>query len=77
MHPMPIDQLFSSDRPYYEVRWKDLRANKPVQANIMDPCGRFSGCRLVKGPGLQKGSSVIFFVLTLEKIALSRVRVRN
>ncbi|WP_163378286.1 efflux RND transporter permease subunit [Cyclobacterium sp. SYSU L10401] len=75
--PNAFDQLFSSDRPYYEVRWKDLGANKPVSANIMDPwLEDFPVTDWSKGPGLQKGSSVIFRT-DLEKIALYGLEVQQ
>lgn len=75
--PNAFDQLFNSDRPYYEVRWKDLGANKPVTASIMDPwLEDFPVDSWSKGPGLQKGSSVIFQT-NLEKLTLYGLEVQQ
>jgi len=68
--PNAFDQLFNSNQPYFEVRWKNLETKKPVSAEKMDflledfPMEDWS-----KGPGLQEGSSVIFRT-NLEKLAL-------
>ncbi|WP_373494095.1 efflux RND transporter permease subunit [Aquiflexum sp.] len=59
--PNAFDQLFASNIPYYEVRWKDLGTKKPIEEGRMDvwleefPVEEFS-----RGPGLQKEASVIF-----------------
>lgn len=68
--PNAFDQLFSSDRPYYEVRWKDLAAKRPVEAAKMDPwLDELPINQWARGPGLQKEASVIFRV-DREKLAM-------
>ncbi|MFD2037616.1 efflux RND transporter permease subunit [Belliella marina] len=59
--PNAFDQLFASNIPYYEVRWKDLGTKRPVPEEKMDawlvdfPAGDYD-----RGPGLQKEASVVF-----------------
>lgn len=59
--PNAFDQLFNTNIPYYEVRWKDLVSKRPVPESKMDglleqfPVSEFS-----RGPGLQKEASVVF-----------------
>ncbi|KEO73444.1 efflux RND transporter permease subunit [Anditalea andensis] len=68
--PNAFDQLFSSDMPFYEVRWKDLKSKKPIPGAQMDDYLKaFPVTQWEDGPGLQKESSVIF-KLNLEKLAL-------
>ncbi|SHN00636.1 Multidrug efflux pump subunit AcrB [Cyclobacterium lianum] len=75
--PNAFDQLFNSDRPYYEVRWKDLSTNQPISADIMDlRLEDFPVDSWAKGPGLQKGSSVVFQT-NLEKLALYGLDVQQ
>lgn len=68
--PNAFDQLFSSNRPYFEVRLKNLESKRPISTSQMNlwmeqfPIEAWS-----KGPGLQEGSSVIFKT-DLEKLAL-------
>jgi len=68
--PNAFDQLFASNIPFYEVRWKDLGTKKPIEELRMDkwleefPVREFS-----RGPGLQKEASVIFR-LDASKLAL-------
>ncbi|WP_162342871.1 efflux RND transporter permease subunit [Cyclobacterium salsum] len=68
--PNAFDQLFSSDRPFFEVRWKDLTSKQPVAVSQMDPwLEAFPVSGWSKGPGLQKGASVIFRT-DMRKLAL-------
>ncbi|WP_154855521.1 efflux RND transporter permease subunit [Cyclobacterium xiamenense] len=68
--PNAFDQLFSSDRPFFELRWKDLASKRPVPVAEMDPwLASFPVSGWAKGPGLQKGASVVFRT-HMEKLAL-------
>lgn len=59
--PNAFDQLFSSNLPYYEVRWKDLTTKRPVEEAKMDTwLVAFPTQDFERGPGLQKEASVIF-----------------
>ncbi|AFL84372.1 cation/multidrug efflux pump [Belliella baltica DSM 15883] len=59
--PNAFDQLFSSNLPYYEVRWKDLATKRPVEEAKMDSwLSTFPVQDFERGPGLQKEASVIF-----------------
>lgn len=59
--PNAFDQLFNTNIPYYEVRWKDLVSKKPVPEGKMDDLlGQFPVEEFSRGPGLQKEASVIF-----------------
>ncbi|MBW3470238.1 efflux RND transporter permease subunit [Arthrospiribacter ruber] len=59
--PNAFDQLFASNMPYYEVRWKDLGSKKPIDESIMDTwLGEFPVRQFARGPGLQKEASVVF-----------------
>lgn len=59
--PNAFDQLFSSNLPYYEVRWKDLTTKRPVEEAKMDTwLAAFPTQDFERGPGLQKEASVIF-----------------
>ncbi|WP_194776338.1 efflux RND transporter permease subunit [Pararhodonellum marinum] len=67
--PNAFDQLFSSNMPYYEVRWKDLSSKRPIPENIMDRwLEDFPVSNWEAGPGLLKESAVVFR-LDLEKMA--------
>lgn len=71
--PNAFDQLFASNMPYYEVRWKDLKAKKPIEASKMKPwLDSFPAESWEPGPGLQEESSVIFTLLA-EKLALYQI----
>jgi multidrug efflux pump subunit AcrB len=73
--PNAFDQLFSSNLPYYEVRWKDLTTKRPVDAARMDPwLDELPITHWARGPGLQKESAVIFRV-DREKLALYGLEV--
>ncbi|MDP3472974.1 MAG: efflux RND transporter permease subunit, partial [Algoriphagus sp.] len=62
--PNAFDQLFSSNMPHYEVRWKDLKAKKPIEAAKMKPwLEDFPTKNWETGPGLQEESSVVFTLL--------------
>ncbi|MCH7415117.1 efflux RND transporter permease subunit [Belliella sp. R4-6] len=59
--PNAFDQLFASNLPYYEVRWKDLGTKRPVEEAKMDAwLVDFPTEDFERGPGLQKEASVIF-----------------
>ncbi|MCH6200312.1 efflux RND transporter permease subunit [Aquiflexum sp. LQ15W] len=59
--PNAFDQLFASNIPFYEVRWKDLATKKPIEEGRMDEwLSAFPVKEFSRGPGLQKEASVIF-----------------
>jgi multidrug efflux pump subunit AcrB len=59
--PNAFDQLFASNIPYYEVRWKDLGTKRPVDEAKMDEwLETFPTPEYDRGPGLQKEASVVF-----------------
>ncbi|MCS4436582.1 efflux RND transporter permease subunit [Aquiflexum gelatinilyticum] len=59
--PNAFDQLFASNIPFYEVRWKDLATKKPIEEGKMDEwLSAFPVKGFSRGPGLQKEASVIF-----------------
>ncbi len=59
--PNAFDQLFASNQPYYEVRWKNLATKKSVPESQMDEwLAAFPVKEISRGPGLQKETSVIF-----------------
>ncbi|PRY86738.1 efflux RND transporter permease subunit [Mongoliibacter ruber] len=65
--PNAFDQLFASNLPYYEVRWKDLTTKKPVGEAEMDTwLGEFPVEDFSRGPGLQKEASVVFRLKSTE-----------
>lgn len=77
--PNAFDQLFNSNMPYYEVRWKDLATKKPVEETKMDRwLNEFPGDQWERGPALQKEASVIFRLdaakMALYGIDLSRIQ---
>lgn len=75
--PNAFDQLFSSNLPYYEVRWKDLKAKKPIEAAKMKPwLENFPTDNWEPGPGLQEESSVVFTLLA-DKLALYQIPLAN
>lgn len=75
--PNAFDQLFSSNMPYYEVRWKDLKAKKPIEAARMKPwLESFPAATWEHGPGLQEESSVVFTLLA-DKLALYNIPVQH
>ncbi|MFN3998245.1 efflux RND transporter permease subunit [Algoriphagus sp.] len=75
--PNAFDQLFSSSLPYYEVRWKDLKAKKPIEAAKMKPwLEDFPAESWDHGPGLQEEPSVVFSLLA-EKLALYKIPIQN
>ncbi|QDH79038.1 efflux RND transporter permease subunit [Echinicola soli] len=68
--PSAFDQLFASNIPYYEMRWKELESKRPVPAAEMGPwLEELPVTDWKKGPGLQEESAVLFRV-DLEKMAL-------
>lgn len=59
--PNAFDQLFASNLPFFEVRWKDLVSKKPVPEDKMDAwLQELPAKDFARGPGLQKEASVIF-----------------
>ncbi|PZX50717.1 multidrug efflux pump subunit AcrB [Algoriphagus ratkowskyi] len=73
--PNAFDQLFNSNKPFYEVRWKDLGAKEPVPEEKMDPwLSQFPTQEWERGPGLQKEASVVF-TLRADKMAIYQVPV--
>ncbi|HSF55560.1 MAG TPA: efflux RND transporter permease subunit, partial [Algoriphagus sp.] len=75
--PNAFDQLFNSNMPYYEVRWKDLNAKKPIEAQKMKPwLEDFPAENWEPGPGLQEESSVVFSLLA-DKLSLYQIPVEN
>lgn len=73
--PNAFDQLFSSDLPNYEVRWKDLVSKRPIDEPRMDQwLGELPLKEWERGPSLQKESSVVFRI-DQEKLALYGVSV--
>ncbi|GGZ34274.1 cation transporter [Echinicola pacifica] len=68
--PNAFDQLFASDRPLLEMRWKDLHSKKPVPSEDLEPwLADLPVQGWTKGPGLQEESAVLFRV-DLEKMSL-------
>ncbi|WP_143962642.1 efflux RND transporter permease subunit [Litoribacter populi] len=68
--PNAFDQLFSSDVPFFEARWKDLQSKRPIPGYQMDDyLMNFPSQTWERGPGLQQEASVVF-KLDLEKLAL-------
>lgn len=75
--PNAFDQLFSSNLPFYEVRWKDLTQKKPIPAEKMKPwLADFPTQEWSPGPGLQEERSVVFSLLA-EKLALYQIPVES
>ncbi|MEX2569515.1 MAG: efflux RND transporter permease subunit, partial [Cyclobacteriaceae bacterium] len=75
--PNAFDQLFSSDRPNYEVRWKDLASKRPIPAETMDNwLEQMPDASWTRGPGLQKESSVIFRI-DMQKLAMYGLEVND
>ncbi|WP_215225126.1 efflux RND transporter permease subunit [Echinicola shivajiensis] len=75
--PNAFDQLFSSNIPYYEMRWKELKDKKPVDAATMGPWLEDLPTALwKKGPGLQEESAVVFR-LDLEKLSLYKIETNE
>ena len=75
--PNAFDQLFSSNLPFYEVRWKDLTQKKPIPAEKMKGwLEDFPTENWTPGPGLQEERSVVFSLLA-EKMALYQIPVEN
>jgi multidrug efflux pump subunit AcrB len=75
--PNAFDQLFNSNRPYFEVRLKNLESKRPINASQMNQwMEQFPVETWTKGPGLQEGSSVIFKT-DLEKLALYGLEVNQ
>lgn len=73
--PNAFDQLFSSDQPNYEVRWKDLVSKRPIDEPRMDQwLGELPLTEWERGPSLQKESSVVFRI-DQEKLALYGITV--
>ncbi|WP_425637700.1 efflux RND transporter permease subunit [Algoriphagus yeomjeoni] len=73
--PNAFDQLFSSDMPFYEVRWKDLASKEPVPEEKMDPwLSQFPTQEWERGPGLMKEASVVF-KLRADKMATYQIPV--
>ncbi|RZS94573.1 efflux RND transporter permease subunit [Cecembia calidifontis] len=59
--PNAFDQLFASNLPFYEVRWKDLTTKRPVEEDRMDAwLLEFPVPDIERGPSLQKEASVVF-----------------
>ncbi|GGF23753.1 efflux RND transporter permease subunit [Echinicola rosea] len=68
--PNAFDQLFASDIPHYEMRWKELESKRPVPAAEMGPwLEELPVTHWKKGPGLQEESAVLFRI-DLERLAL-------
>src|SRR5690606_20848438 len=75
--PNAFDQLFNSNLPYFEVRWKDLAQKKPIAAEKMKPwLETFPAGAWTPGPGLQEESSVLFTLLT-DRLALYQIPVES
>nr|MBI1232273.1 AcrB/AcrD/AcrF family protein [Cytophagales bacterium] len=73
--PNAFDQLFSSDIPDYEVRWKDLVSKRPIEEVRMNQwLGELPIATWERGPGLQNQSSIIFSI-DQEKLALYGISV--
>jgi len=71
--PNAFDQLFNSNMPFYEVRWKDLGAKEPIPETRMDPwLSQFPTQEWERGPGLQKEASVVF-TLRADKMATYQI----
>ncbi|WP_316929173.1 efflux RND transporter permease subunit [Nitritalea halalkaliphila] len=59
--PNAFDQLFASDIPYYEVRFRDLEQNKPVSERRMQEwLSAFPTERFEEGPGLLQEAAIVF-----------------
>ncbi len=75
--PNAFDQLFSSNMPYYEIRWKDLSTKKPVEEAKMDQwLAEFPVSTWQRGPALQKEASVVFN-LDAAKMALYGIEISS
>ena len=75
--PNAFDQLFSSNRPNFEVRFKNTETKRSVGPNQMNALmENFPVKDWSKGPGLQEGASVIFKT-DLEKLALYGLEVNQ
>lgn len=75
--PNAFDQLFSSNTPYFEVRWKDLAAKKPIESDKLDPwLKELPTAQWERGPGLQEEASVIFSLKT-DKLATYQIPVES
>ncbi|WP_297335770.1 efflux RND transporter permease subunit [Algoriphagus sp.] len=73
--PNAFDQLFSSNMPFYEVRWKDLTGKEPIPEEKMDPwLSEFPTKKWERGPGLQKEASVVF-TLRADRLATYQIPV--
>ncbi|UCS92435.1 efflux RND transporter permease subunit [Echinicola marina] len=73
--PNAFDQLFASNMPYYEMRWKELKHKQPVEAATMEPwLQELPVKKWKKGPGLQEEAAVVFR-LDLEKLALYQIDI--
>lgn len=71
--PNAFDQLFNSNTPYFEVRWKDLAAKKPIESEKIEAWLQdFPTDEWEKGPGLQEEASVVFSLQTA-KLATYRI----
>lgn len=59
--PNAFDQLFASDLPYFEVRWRDLTQKKPVaERQMLSMLEAFPKIPYRMGPGLQSEMAVVF-----------------
>lgn len=68
--PNAFDQLFASDMPFFEVRWRDLVGKKPIPVGQMEGwLQSFPVASYSLGLGLQQEPSVIF-ELDAAKMAL-------
>ncbi|EMS34577.1 RND multidrug efflux transporter [Mariniradius saccharolyticus AK6] len=68
--PNAFDQLFASDMPYFEVRWRDLVGKKPIPVGQMETWLKdFPVKDYSLGLGLQQEPSVVF-ELDAAKMAL-------
>lgn len=75
--PNAFDQLFSSNTPYFEVRWKDLAAKKPIEADKLDPwLKELPTDQWERGPGLQEEASVVFS-LKADKLSTYQIPVES
>lgn len=71
--PNAFDQLFNSNTPYFEVRWKDLASKKPIETSKIDLWLQDLGSdQWERGPGLQQEPSVIFS-LDADKLATYQI----
>lgn len=75
--PNAFDQLFNSNTPYFEVRWKDLAAKKPIESDKLDPWMKeFPTDQWDRGPGMQEEASVVFS-LKVDKLATYQISVES